>query len=251
MADGLERSYGWEPAAALRLRFVLDFADGTGPRASEFVGATLGQIETDEHDDHWLQMVGKGSNAGKVALAPLACGTLNRSLAHGLNINFLRKWLGGRDIKRTGLPALRIPTRMPPPPLISQRECPCVTAESPRGTEFTHSAVRLQMVPLRDGKLLNPCHEVLVCRGVSRSSPSGWRHAQPGPQGLLQADVADVQVHMIAVAKGRTPARVELDLQEVVEAVVDVVLRFGAATVATELKDKRLRPDIFDPHVGS
>ena len=29
------------------------------------------------------------------------------ALAHGLNVNLLRKWLVGRGIKRTGLPALR------------------------------------------------------------------------------------------------------------------------------------------------
>ncbi len=41
-------------------------------RSSEFVGATLGQIETDAQGDHWLKLVGKGSKAGKVALPPLA-----------------------------------------------------------------------------------------------------------------------------------------------------------------------------------
>jgi site-specific recombinase XerD len=81
VADGLEWSYGWEAAAAQRLRFVLDFAYGTGLRASELVGATLGQIETDEHGDHWLHVVGKGSKAGKVALPPLAWAALNRYLA--------------------------------------------------------------------------------------------------------------------------------------------------------------------------
>lgn len=81
VADGLERSYGWELMAAQRLRFVLDFAYGTGLRASEFVSATLRQIETDEHGDHWLHVIGKGSKAGKVALPPLAWGALNRHLA--------------------------------------------------------------------------------------------------------------------------------------------------------------------------
>lgn len=81
VADGLEWSYGWEPAAAQRLRFALDFAYGTGLRASELVGATLEQIETDEHGDHWLHVVGKGSKAGKVALPPLAWSALNRYLA--------------------------------------------------------------------------------------------------------------------------------------------------------------------------
>lgn len=81
VADGLEWSYGWEAAAAQRLRFVLDFAYGTGLRASELVGAALGQIETDEHADHWLHVVGKGSKAGKVALPPLTWTALNRYLA--------------------------------------------------------------------------------------------------------------------------------------------------------------------------
>jgi len=81
VADGLEWSYGWKAAAAQRLRFVLDFAYGTGLRASELVGARLGQIESDEHGDHWLHVVGKGSKAGKVALPPLAWSALNRHLA--------------------------------------------------------------------------------------------------------------------------------------------------------------------------
>jgi integrase len=72
VANGLEWSYGWKLPAAQRLRFVLDFAYATGLRSSEFVGATLGQIETDVHGDHWLKLVGKGSKAGKVALPPLA-----------------------------------------------------------------------------------------------------------------------------------------------------------------------------------
>ncbi len=72
VANGLEWSYGWKLPAAQRLRFVLDFAYATGLRSSEFVEATLGQIETDAHGDHWLKLVGKGSKAGKVALPPLA-----------------------------------------------------------------------------------------------------------------------------------------------------------------------------------
>ena len=72
VANALEWSYGWKLAAAQRLRFVLDFAYATGLRSSEFVGATLGQIETDAQGDHWLKLVGKGSKAGKVALPPLA-----------------------------------------------------------------------------------------------------------------------------------------------------------------------------------
>ena len=80
VANGLEWSYGWKLPAAQRLRFVLDFAYATGLRSSEFVGATLGQIETDVHGDHWLKLVGKGSKAGKVALPPLAKVALDHCL---------------------------------------------------------------------------------------------------------------------------------------------------------------------------
>src|SRR5437867_9185738 len=80
IADGLEWSYGWDVPAAQRLRFVLDFAYATGLRASELVGATLGQIESDAHGDHWLHLVGKGSKAGKVALPPLGRAALDRYL---------------------------------------------------------------------------------------------------------------------------------------------------------------------------
>jgi transposase len=34
------------------------------------------------------------------------------ALTHGLNVNLVRKWLVGRGIKRTGLPAPRTVTRM-------------------------------------------------------------------------------------------------------------------------------------------
>jgi len=36
------------------------------------------------------------------------------ALAHGLNVNLVRKWLVGRGIKRTGLPAPRTVTRVQP-----------------------------------------------------------------------------------------------------------------------------------------
>ncbi len=81
VAESLEWGHGWQAAAAQRLRFVLDFAYATGPRIGELVGATLGQIEVDARGDRWLHLVGKGSKAaGKVALPPLACATLDRSL---------------------------------------------------------------------------------------------------------------------------------------------------------------------------
>ena len=80
IADGLEWSYGWEAPAAQRLRFVLDFGYATGLRASELVSAKLGDIETDRQGDHWLNLVGKGSRAGKVALPRLARDALDRYL---------------------------------------------------------------------------------------------------------------------------------------------------------------------------
>jgi len=80
IADGLEWSYGWEAPAAQRLRFVLDFGYATGLRASELVSSKLGDIETDRQGDHWLNLIGKGSRAGKVALPPLARGALDHYL---------------------------------------------------------------------------------------------------------------------------------------------------------------------------
>ncbi len=80
IADGLEWSYGWEAPAAQRLRFLLDLGYATGLRASELVSATLGDIETDRQGDHWLNLVGKGGRAGKVALPPLARAALDRYL---------------------------------------------------------------------------------------------------------------------------------------------------------------------------
>lgn len=72
IADGLEWSYGWGTPAAQRLRFILDFGYATGLRASELVGATLGDVEVDAQGDSWLRLVGKGSSIGRVALPPLA-----------------------------------------------------------------------------------------------------------------------------------------------------------------------------------
>lgn len=63
---------------------MLDFAYATGLRLSEFVGASLGQIEIDAKADRWLHVLGKGSKAGKVALPPLAQSALDRHLVqHG------------------------------------------------------------------------------------------------------------------------------------------------------------------------
>jgi len=81
VAEGLERSYGWEPTAAQRLRFVIDFAYATGLRASELVRARLGMIEEDASGERWLRVVGKGSKEGSVALPPMARAALDRYLA--------------------------------------------------------------------------------------------------------------------------------------------------------------------------
>ncbi|MDN7592144.1 phage integrase family protein [Burkholderia seminalis] len=80
LADGLEWSYGWSPAAAQRLRFLLDFGYATGLRASELVSATLGDIRRDEHGDHWLHVLGKGDKLGKVTLPALARTALDQYL---------------------------------------------------------------------------------------------------------------------------------------------------------------------------
>jgi hypothetical protein len=56
---------------------------------------------------------------------------------------------------------------------------------------------------------------------------------------------------MIAIAERRAPASIELDLQEVVEAVVAVVLGFGATTVAPKPINEWFRPDFIEPHGDS
>lgn len=59
--------------------------------ACELVSAKLGDIETDRQDDHWLNLVGKGSRAGKVALPPLARAAIDRYLVErGLPITRAR-----------------------------------------------------------------------------------------------------------------------------------------------------------------
>lgn len=80
VAEGLEWVHGWEPAAAQRLRFVLDFSYATGLRIGELVDAKLGQLDVDVHGVHWLRLVGKGGKTGKVSLPPLARSALDRHL---------------------------------------------------------------------------------------------------------------------------------------------------------------------------
>jgi len=81
VADGLEWSYGWSKDAAHRLRFVLDFARGTGLRPSELCDATLGDIWIDELNDGWINVVGKGAKKAKVSLPPSVRTALNRYLS--------------------------------------------------------------------------------------------------------------------------------------------------------------------------
>lgn len=97
VADGLEWSYGWRPAAAQRLRFVLDFAYATGLRASELVHATLGAIEVD-HEERWLHVVGKGARAGRVTLPPLARSALDRYLVQRGLPTTPQKWNPGTPL---------------------------------------------------------------------------------------------------------------------------------------------------------
>ncbi|TDN63943.1 phage integrase family protein [Paraburkholderia sp. BL10I2N1] len=78
-ADRLERR-GWTALAAQRLRFVLDFGYATGPRAHEFVAATLGDIELEGRGTWWLAVTGKGAKPGRVALPPLARDALRHYL---------------------------------------------------------------------------------------------------------------------------------------------------------------------------
>lgn len=80
LADGLEWSYSWSEPAAQRLRFLLDFGYSTGLRASELIGATLGDVHRDEHGDHWLHVRGKGGKLGKVVLPSLARAALDQYL---------------------------------------------------------------------------------------------------------------------------------------------------------------------------
>lgn len=78
-AGRLER-HGWTTAAAQRLRFVLDFGYATGLRANELVTATLGDVDRDPHGAWWLDVTGKGTKAGRVALPPLAMNALRQYL---------------------------------------------------------------------------------------------------------------------------------------------------------------------------
>lgn len=84
-ADTLEDK-GWQPDAAQRMRFILDFAAGTGLRNSELVRARLGKVSRDEHGHRWIDVVGKGNKAGRVVVPPTSSLALDRYLvARGLS----------------------------------------------------------------------------------------------------------------------------------------------------------------------
>lgn len=88
IANDLERRHGWEPSAALRARFLLDFSYSTGLRPGELVALELGQIGPDADGDWWVNVVGKGAKAGTVALPPIGLTALGRYLhARGLPLD--------------------------------------------------------------------------------------------------------------------------------------------------------------------
>ena len=114
IANGLEWPYGWEAAAAKRLRFMLDFGYATGLRISELVHATLRNIEVDATGDHWLHVIGKGDKTGKVTLPPLARTALDRYLLErGLPVSRMH-WnpatplIGSLDGSDAGITATRL-----------------------------------------------------------------------------------------------------------------------------------------------
>jgi site-specific recombinase XerD len=80
VADGIEYESGWTLEAAQRLRFTLDFWRDTGLRPHEIAKACLGEILRDDAGDDWIQVVGKGSREGDVAVPLSAKGALERFL---------------------------------------------------------------------------------------------------------------------------------------------------------------------------
>lgn len=82
IADGLEHSAGWSEAAAMRLRFLLDFWYATGLRPHEMVSVRLGHILRDDHGDDWIKVIGKGAKEGDVALPLSALGALESYLVY-------------------------------------------------------------------------------------------------------------------------------------------------------------------------
>ncbi|MBB3005346.1 site-specific recombinase XerD [Paraburkholderia tropica] len=155
IAEGLEWSHGWTAAASQRLRFLLDFGYATGLRAREFVGATLGHIETDPRGDYWLRVTGKGKKLARVALPPLAWGALARYLAE------------------RGLPATQLHWR-PETPIIGSLD-----ADRAGATTTSISSVRLWMVMRRffllAARAIEADHAPLAEK-LRRASPHWMRH---------------------------------------------------------------------------
>jgi len=102
VAEAIEWTAGWSESAAQRLRFLLDFWFGTGLRPHEMVGARLGHIRRDDHDDDWLQVIGKGHKEGEVAVPTHTMGALERYLAQRGLPTTRSRW----DPKTPLLPAL-------------------------------------------------------------------------------------------------------------------------------------------------
>jgi site-specific recombinase XerD len=91
IANDLERKHGWQEPAAARVRFLLDLSYATGLRAGELVRLRLKQV-VEEEGAWWIDLVGKGNKAGRVALPPLGLSALQRNLQErGLSVE-LRRW---------------------------------------------------------------------------------------------------------------------------------------------------------------
>ena len=114
IANGLEWSYGWQAAAAQRLRFLLDFGYATGLRISELANAALRHLDADALGDHWLHLVGKGGKPARVALTPLARAALERYLLERELPVSRARWnpttplIGSLDGGETGITPLRL-----------------------------------------------------------------------------------------------------------------------------------------------
>ncbi|WP_322003757.1 phage integrase family protein [Paraburkholderia tropica] len=160
-AGKLER-HGWTAPAAQRLRFVLDFGYATGLRASELVTAKLSDVELDQHGAWWLDVTGKGTKSGRVALPPLA--------RHAL-----RQYLKDR-----GLPLTRSRWQ-PSTPLVAANRNEPENRQSPHhaSDERGISAARLRQMM---GELFQAAAEHVKARNpalaarLRRASPHWLRH---------------------------------------------------------------------------
>lgn len=81
-ANSAEFESLWAESAVVRIRFLLDFMYATGLRASELVGATLGDIRIDDDDNYWLDVRGKGGKEGSVVLPKTANTAMNSYLRY-------------------------------------------------------------------------------------------------------------------------------------------------------------------------